>query len=582
MGLISVVIADLFVFLAIGSDGFSFLLFSVVGIILMVLGLLLSIISLSDKPKIFSILGLSISGLELVVAMIAGFFLISEMKGSNNNSEAKNDKFTTVTGQIKGHDYVDLGLSVYWATCNVGAETPGEMGDFYAWGETQTKPIYSSVNYKFRKSGTWENKSISYSKYCINTTNKESLWDDTEEELSVDDDVASQKWGEEWSMPGFIQIMELIDSCDWIPANNGGMPGFCVKSRIEGYTDRTIFIPAAGCFFDDEWLEDSVSALIWSRELSPVDINDAALIHIDIRKFLDDEDMVSFENFPRFIGMSVRPVVRTPETEMKEMQITENMRKSSQKRAIQAKLDNFNEMDDAEQIAFYQNLPDDTKTTFLESLDEEQLLSFSEKMIEYYIHPYVDLGLSVKWATCNVGAEKPEDYGDYYAWGETVTKSTYDWHTYKYCDGSVLGIVTKYCNDSSRRNNGFTDSRTTLEMSDDVVHQKWGGNWRMPKQTEFNELINNCTWTWTTLNGIKGYRVTSNKSGYTDRWIFLPAAGRRSNTGLYDVGSYGGYWSSSLYTSYPSDALKLSFNSGSHCMDIESRYEGLSVRPVCP
>lgn len=194
---------------------------------------------------------------------------------------------------------------------------------------------------------------------------------------------------------------------------------------------------------------------------------------------------------------------------------------------------------------------------------------------------YVDLGLSVKWATCNLGAEKPEDYGDYYAWGETETKSTYDWYTYKYCKGSSH-TMTKYCSNSSYGNNGTTDSRTTLEMSDDVARQKWGGSWRIPTLTEFKELINNCTWTWTTLNGVQGYRGTSKKSGYTDRSIFLPAAGYHNDTGYRFAGSHGNYWSCSLDTSDPCYAYEIYFYSGFQSPSNINRYYGLPVRPVRP
>ena len=197
------------------------------------------------------------------------------------------------------------------------------------------------------------------------------------------------------------------------------------------------------------------------------------------------------------------------------------------------------------------------------------------------VHEYVDLGLRVKWATCNVGAEKPEDYGDYYAWGETYTKSTYNWSTYKYCDGSE-STLTKYCNESKYGNNGFHDNKSTLEMIDDVACQKWGGGWRMPTKDEFNELLNNCTWTWTTQNGVDGYKVTSNKSGYTDRSIFLPAAGYRKNTNLGDVGSVGLYWSSSRYPSYPYYAWMLRFSNARRITDYSSRSNGIAVRPVCP
>ena len=193
-------------------------------------------------------------------------------------------------------------------------------------------------------------------------------------------------------------------------------------------------------------------------------------------------------------------------------------------------------------------------------------------------HEYVDLGLSVKWATCNVGATKLEEYGDYFAWGETQPKSTYDWSTYKWCRGSIY-TQTKYCTNSSF---GTVDNKTTLELSDDAARANWGGSWRMPTKAEQDELRTECTWTWTTENGVNGYRVTSNKAGYTDKSIFLPAAGCRYPSAPYYAGSCGYYWSSSLYTDYPSDAYLLSFSSGeadwrSHVY----RDYGFSVRPVC-
>ena len=189
-------------------------------------------------------------------------------------------------------------------------------------------------------------------------------------------------------------------------------------------------------------------------------------------------------------------------------------------------------------------------------------------------HEYVDLGLSVKWATCNVGASKPEEYGDYFAWGETQPKTTYDWRTYKWCNGTCF-TQTKYCTDSYY---GTVDNKTQLELSDDAARANWGGNWRMPTREERDELLNNCTWKWTTQNGVYGYKVTSKKNGNS---IFLPAAGYRFVSSLYYAGSYGDYWSSSLYSGYPSDACNLDFGSDYVVRVSYTRYYGFSVRPVC-
>ena len=170
-------------------------------------------------------------------------------------------------------------------------------------------------------------------------------------------------------------------------------------------------------------------------------------------------------------------------------------------------------------------------------------------------HNWVDLGLpsGIKWATCNIGASTPSDYGNYYAWGETTTKTNYSSSTYTY-----------------------SGSPTTLPSSADAATVNWGSGWRMPTDDEFNELKNNCTSTWTTQNGRNGRLFT----GPNGNSIFLPAAGNRSAVLNYD-GSYGYYWSSSLYYSSGTYAWCL-YSSSSVCSIYdEYRYIGRSVRPVC-
>ena len=193
-------------------------------------------------------------------------------------------------------------------------------------------------------------------------------------------------------------------------------------------------------------------------------------------------------------------------------------------------------------------------------------------------HEYVNLGLSVKWATCNVGANSPDGYGNYYAWGETTTKSTYNWSNY-FDTNDEGDTFTKYNNKGGK---------TVLEPKDDAAHVNWGGNWRMPTKVEWQELIDNCTWTWTTRNGINGYKVTSKKAGYTDKFIFLPMAGDRNYSDLSCVGSNGNYWSSSLFEGVPDRAWYLYFDAIHHRLYGEYGYYGcrrdggLSVRPVLP
>ena len=191
---------------------------------------------------------------------------------------------------------------------------------------------------------------------------------------------------------------------------------------------------------------------------------------------------------------------------------------------------------------------------------------------------YVDLGLpsGTLLADRNVGAASPEDYGDYFAWGETTTRSNYTWSTYKYANGDY-NKLTKYCSKSDFGNNGYTDTLTTLERTDDAATANWGSGWCMPTQQQFQELNDNCTWTWTTRNGKNGYEV----KGKNGNSLFLPSAGYRDGTGLYGAGSHGYYGSSMLDTGSPYFGLRLGFTSGHVYTNVWSdRRYGQSVRAV--
>ena len=198
---------------------------------------------------------------------------------------------------------------------------------------------------------------------------------------------------------------------------------------------------------------------------------------------------------------------------------------------------------------------------------------------------YVDLGLpsGTLWATCNIGATSPEDYGDYFAWGETKGynsgKTTFNWSTYKWCEGSS-STMTKYCTQSSYGYNGFTDNKTELDPEDDAAYVLWGSDWRMPSYEQCEELINSSytTTEWTTMNGVKGRKITSKTNG---NFIFLPAAGYRRDAPFDGAGSYGSYWSRTLCSDYPSYARSLYFHSSNVYMSNDyRRCYGQSVRPV--
>jgi len=206
-----------------------------------------------------------------------------------------------------------------------------------------------------------------------------------------------------------------------------------------------------------------------------------------------------------------------------------------------------------------------TIVELVEEIEEDSTLD------ESAVAEAVDLGLSVKWASWNIGATKPEGYGGHYAWGETEVKDNYDWSTYKWSGGS-RDMMTKYCTDSSY---GTVDNETVLAPEDDIAHVKWNEGWRMPTLDEIKELQNNCSWEWTAINGVCGYKVSANGNS-----IFLPAAGYRNGAEVYERGSHGYYWSGMLGEDRSYNAYTFYFNGGFSRSSSYGRYRGHTVRPV--
>lgn len=227
------------------------------------------------------------------------------------------------------------------------------------------------------------------------------------------------------------------------------------------------------------------------------------------------------------------------------------------------------------QCRYIEKDPTDVLIDDLLNILGKQRLTIPPKQISNDSHEAVDLGLSVKWATCNVGAASPSDYGDYFAWGETEPKDDYSWETYKWCRGTS-DSMTKYCTDGKL---GTVDNNTVLDLKDDVAHVKWRGKWRMPTREEFKELWKKCVWRWTTLNGVYGELIT----GPSGNSIFLPAAGYRAEGIVHNCNSYGGCWSTALVEYDCTGAYGIAFDDENFFTsdDVhESRDCGISVRPV--
>lgn len=213
---------------------------------------------------------------------------------------------------------------------------------------------------------------------------------------------------------------------------------------------------------------------------------------------------------------------------------------------------------------------------FTKNDESQKVNDIKERNGSFYEHEYVDLGLpsGTLWATCNVGANSPEEYGSFFAWGETQTKTTYGSWNYKYGDTYKL---TKYCGKSEYGMNHYKDNYNTLQASDDVATVNWGADWRMPTRKEWNELLWNTYNTFTTQNGVYGWLFT----GSTLETLFLPAA-YHSKEQSYDSNRTreGWYWSSSLNDFNPNAAWCLKFDIASCSMNHYYRNVGLSVRAV--
>ena len=433
------------------------------------------------------------------------------------------------TPTIDGHAYVDLGLpsGLKWATCNVGATKPEEYGNYYAWGETIAKKEYTWSNYKYCTSYT------AMTKYCYEASFGNEGFTDTLTILEAADDAANQNWGSNWRMPTIDEWQELIDNCTWTWTTKNNVNGCEVKAS----NGNSIFLPAAGFHDDDDGTVDEIYykfpyymgllGSYWSSSLStPIGVNGAMEMYLD-----STQQGVIDDYSHRYQGFSVRAVYET-------------------------KSNNDGSNGSINSVTVSGTIAD---------------------------HNYADLGLSVKWATCNVGTTKPEEYGNYYAWGETETKNIYDWNTYKYAtakwveDESYdeggwwrLDSLLKY---NSIDSLGRVDDLVVLESADDAATANWGEAWRIPTVDEWQELIDSCTWTWGTLNGVNGFEVKASNGNS----IFLPATAEN-----YDI-ERGNYWSSSLYIAdfawimafgnyYDGDTFYLA--------DFYERPDGYSVRPV--
>jgi len=464
---------------------------------------------------------------------------------------------------------IDLGLSVKWASFNLGASAPEEYGDYYAWGEIESKSNYIWSTYKWCN-GDYNN----LTKYNTSSSNGTV---DNKTVLDPEDDVAQVTLGGNWRMPEDAEWTELKTQCTWTWTSQNGVYG----RKVTGPNGNSIFLPAAGYRYGTDLYDAGSSGNYWSSSVAIVD-SDIPYGAWDVD--FDSDNVYRWYGSYRCDGFSVRPVepiavpcVLLNKTELtlyegKSTTLTATVTPSTAANKSVIWASNNPSVATVDQSGKVTGVKEGSAVITATTVDGGYTASCAVSVVEVPEFEAVDLGLGVRWASFNLGASAPEEYGDYYAWGLTETKSNYSWSTYKWCNGSYDSL-TKYNTSSSY---GTVDYKTVLDPEDDVAHVVLGGNWRMPTDAEWTELRTQCTWTWTTQNGVNGRKVT----GPNGNSVFLPAAGFRFVTDLYSAGSDGFYWSSSLNTDYPVCARYVGFNSDYVSTGYADRCCGRSVRPV--
>ena len=469
---------------------------------------------------------------------------------------------------------VDLGLpsGTLWANKNVGAQKPEDGGLFFAWGETvgygsdvKDGRLFNWDSYK------WDN----FTKYCSASWVAELGMGivDNKTVLDPEDDAATANWGDNWRMPTHEEFKELLEYTTNYETSWNGENGRVYKSLTN---DNSIFLPYTG-YRADDFVQEG-----WANYWSSTQVADKPDLAYELTV---DAGHTQCGTDSRVRGFLVRPVFcgsggQLPTYDNLQLStydpITMNVNagltfmilsgsgsyavESSKEAVATATLrDNYVDVSGVGVgtaiITVIDTNSGQKKTREVTVIDNTPLPDTSAEAI--------DLGLpsGTLWASCNVGATKPEEYGGYYSWGEIVEKDSYEWSDYLYWDGSI----------NTCKELGMDIAGTQY----DIAHVKWGGDWCMPTYDQQQELVNNTEFKYITLNGIKGYELV----GPNGNSIFLPASGiiqgNRPN-----VGSLGGYWSSTRDPEDPNYACNLLFrNTGSYEV-FYYRCIGLSVRPV--
>ena len=487
-----------------------------------------------------------------------------------------------------GYEMVDLGLSVKWANMNIGSDIPADDGYYYAWGENEPKDDYSLATYQWYKDDRYYNLGDNFNI------------------AATEQDVAHVKMGNAWRMPTYSEMDELKEKCTWTWSTQDNVSGY----KVTGPNGNSIFMPASG-YMNATTLNWYSSGGVYATSTQGGNNSGyaytLAFTSSDRVIYASSEYNSIFSRYNPFaerrIGHSVRAVAvpnGNGEDGVVYNVLTDSVtwRWNDTQAILHGTLSSTTPIEEDVTVGFIIGMNDSiTQATALETLSQtvsstgrfQQTIPVHDNM-GYWYRAYVetadtvyygkarhyglemvDLGIGTLWANMNVDASTPEEYGGYYAWGETITKDDYSRDNYS----GYISRLDQYVN----MGDDFCISNTEL----DVAHVRMGNAWRMPTNAELTALKDQCTWTWTSQNNVNGFRVT----GPNGNSIFLPAGGYKNGTStpqlaygcVYPSATQGGSFSGYAYTFAGNTGDRVIYNTSQY-YSIFNRYDPFAERRI--